>query len=177
MTKFLIPALIVLLTGCEPRLHRAVKSRDYDQVVQYLNAGDNIDINSTTEISDFFSLIITFVGNRVPSAKIKSLSCIAFIADGFPPTPVLPKYRLLSSVNISEQDQVATTGTDSLFINLYKLSVCSDIRTPPPAIINGLDEFSNSFNILLIDIKNFAVRSSFLGGIKLRAVCGFIIDL
>ena len=54
MTKFLIPALIVLLTGCEPRLHRAVKSRDYDQVVQYLNAGDNIDINSTSEMSDFF---------------------------------------------------------------------------------------------------------------------------
>ena len=54
MTKFLIPILIVLLTGCEPRLHRAVKARDYDQVVQYLNAGDNIDINSTSEISDFF---------------------------------------------------------------------------------------------------------------------------
>jgi hypothetical protein len=52
--KFLIPALVVLLTGCEPRLHRAVKSRDYDQVVQYLNAGDNIDINSTSEMSDFF---------------------------------------------------------------------------------------------------------------------------
>ena len=40
MTKFLIPVLIVLLTGCEPRLHRAVKSRDYDQVAQYLNEGD-----------------------------------------------------------------------------------------------------------------------------------------
>mgnify|MGYP000023170429 FL=1 len=52
--KFLIPALVVLLTGCEPRLHRGVKSRDYEQVVQYLNAGDNIDINSTSEVSDFF---------------------------------------------------------------------------------------------------------------------------
>ena len=54
MPKFLTLALVVLLTGCEPRLHRAVKSRDYDQVAQYLNAGDNIDINSTNEISDFF---------------------------------------------------------------------------------------------------------------------------
>jgi ankyrin repeat protein len=46
--------VVALLFGCEPRLHKAVKSRDYDQVAQYLNAGDNIDINSTTEISDFF---------------------------------------------------------------------------------------------------------------------------
>jgi hypothetical protein len=59
--------VVALLFGCEPRLHRAVKSRDYDQVAQYLNAGDNIDINSTTEISDFFTEvyvcdILRFIG-------------------------------------------------------------------------------------------------------------------